>query len=89
MGSARTGIPHLFSAVIAVGVAATVLFAGRIVAIHVEQRVIAWTAPQLFQLKNQGIAFERTAARSPNVLPLYGSSELVIGIPDRANMFFF
>jgi D-alanine transfer protein len=88
MSSARTGTPHLFSAVAAVGVAATILFAGQIVAIHVEQRATAWTAPQLFQLKNQGMVFQRTAARSPSVLPLYGSSELVIGVPDRANKFF-
>ena len=53
MGSDRTGIPHLFSAVIDVGVAATILFAGRMAAIHLERRTLAWTAPQRFQLKNQ------------------------------------
>ena len=88
MGSARTGTPHLFSAVIAVGVAATILFAGRVAAIHLERRTLAWTAPQQFQLKNQGMVFQRTAARASTVLPLYGSSELIIGVPDRANRFF-
>lgn len=88
MGSARTATPHLFSATIAVAVIAATLLVGRMVAIHLERRAIAWTAPQLFQLKNQGIAFQRTAARSPSVLPLYGSSELVVGVPDRANRFF-
>ena len=88
MSAVRTGTPHLFSGAIAVAVIATILFAGQIVAIHVEQRANAWTAPQLFPLKNQGIAFQRTATRSPRVLPLYGSSELVNGIPNRANMFF-
>src|SRR5205823_10766227 len=88
MGSTRTSTPHLFSAVIAVGVAATILFAGRLVAIRHERRTLAWTAPQQFQLKNQGMVFQRTAARENSVLPLYGSSELVIGVPNRANKFF-
>ena len=88
MGSARTGTPHLFSAVIAVGIAATILFAGRVAAIHLERRTLAWTAPQQFQLKNQGMVFQRTAVRARRVLPLYGSSELIIGVPDRANKFF-
>ena len=88
MGSARTSTPHLFSAVIAVGVAATILFAGWTAAIHLERRTLGWTAPQQFQLKNQGMVFQRTAARARRVLPLYGSSELIIGVPDRANKFF-
>src|SRR5256886_4791229 len=88
MGSARTSTPHLFSAVIAVGVAATILFAGWTAAIHLERRTLGWTAPQQFQLKIQGMVFQRTAARARRVLPLYGSSELIIGVPDRANKFF-
>jgi D-alanine transfer protein len=88
MDSARTGIPHLFSALIAVGVSATMLVAGRTVAIQLERRALAWTAPERFQLKNQGIVFQRMAARARGVLPLYGSSELVIGVPDRASKFF-
>ena len=88
MCSARTSTPHLFSAVIAAGVAATILFAGWTAAIHLERRTLGWTAPQQFQLKNQGMVFQRTAARARRVLPLYGSSELIIGVPDRANKFF-
>src|SRR6266480_5787173 len=88
MGFARTGIPHLFSTVVALVVGATMLFAGRTVAIHLEQRALAWTAPQRFQLKNQGMVFQRTAARASRVLPVYGSSELVMKVPDRANKFF-
>src|SRR5437660_12741149 len=87
MGSARTSTPHLFSAVIAVGVAATILFAGWTAAIHLERRTLGWTAPQQFQLKNQGMVFQRTAARARRVLPLDGSSELIIGVADRANKF--
>ena len=88
MDSARTGMPHLLSAAIALGVAVTMLLAGRTVAIHLERRANAWTAPQRFQLKNQGLVFQRIAARARNVLPVYGSSELVIGVPDRASTFF-
>ena len=57
-------------------------------AIHLERRALAWTAPKRFQLKNQDMVFQRTAARPRRVLPLYGSSELVIAVPDRANKFF-
>src|SRR5215469_7019780 len=88
MESAPSGTPHLFSGVIAVAVIAATLLVCRVVAVHFEQRAVTWTAPQLFQLKNQGIAFQRTAARSPSVLALYGSSALVVGVPDRANKFF-
>ena len=88
MGSIRTRIPHLFSALIALGVAATMLLAGRTVAIHLERRALAWTASERFQLKNQGMVFQRMAARARRVLPLYGSSELVVAVPDKASKFF-
>jgi D-alanine transfer protein len=89
MGSARTGIPHLFSALIAVGVAATILFAGRMFAIHLEHKTLQEIAPRVFEHKNQGLAFQRAAAHARDVLPLYGSSELLS--PDdweRADVFF-
>jgi hypothetical protein len=50
MRRARTYTPRLFSAVIAIGVAATILFASRMVAIRLEQRALAWTAAKRFQL---------------------------------------
>jgi hypothetical protein len=59
MGCARTGIPHLFSAVMAVGVAAPMLLADRTVAIHLERRAVARTGPPRFQLKTQGMVFQR------------------------------
>ncbi|HEY7002126.1 MAG TPA: D-alanyl-lipoteichoic acid biosynthesis protein DltD [Candidatus Udaeobacter sp.] len=57
-------------------------------AIRLERRALPWTAPEVFQLKNQGLAFQRAAARATKVLPLYGSSELVLPIPQRASSFF-
>src|SRR4030095_3391140 len=89
MGSARTGTPHLFSGAIAVAVVAATLVAGRMVSIHLERITIPSTAPELFPLKNQGLAFQRAAARAKDVLPIYGSSELVLPFPQRASKFFY
>src|SRR5437667_3637384 len=86
---ANTGMLHLFSALVACGLVAAILFVGRTIAIHVEQSTLPSTAPELFSLKNQGLAFQRAAARAQDVLPLYGSSELVIPpVPERASIFF-
>jgi D-alanine transfer protein len=80
---------HLLSALIAGGLMAAILFVGRMVAVHLEQSTVFLTAPETFSLKNQGLAFQRTAARATDVLPLYGSSELdVPRIPERAGRFF-
>jgi len=67
---------HLFAGLIASGLVVAVLFCGEIAAVHLEHTTIAATAPELFPLKKQGLAFQRAAAHAPNVLPLYGSSEL-------------
>ena len=89
MGSTRIGTPHLFSGVIALCVAGVILAAGLMGAIRLERRALPWTAPQVFQLKNQGLAFQRAAARESDVLPLYGSSELIMGpIAQRGGSFF-
>src|SRR5213595_3142490 len=86
---ARQGTPHLFSGLIASGLAAAVLFSAEIVAVHLEHTTILSTAPELFPLKNQGLAFQRVAAHAQNVLPLYGSSELTaVPVPERAQIFF-
>src|SRR2546430_10608457 len=70
--SVRQGMPHLFSGLIALGVAAAVLLGGGIVAVHLEHATIVSTAPELFPLKKQGLAFQRAAAHARSVLPLYG-----------------
>jgi D-alanine transfer protein len=88
MGPARTATPHLFSGIITVGVAATILFAGRMVAIHLEHKTLHAIAPRVFELKNQGLAFQRAAAYAQDVLPLYGSSELLSPARERAGVFF-
>ncbi len=85
----RQGIPHLFSALIASGLVAVVLSGARMAAVHLEQTTILSTTPELFSLKNQGLAFQRAAVHAPNVLSFYGSSELMNPpVPERANIFF-
>ena len=82
-------MPHLFSGLIASGLAAAVLFGAGMVAVHLEHTTILSTVPELFSLKNQGLAFQRAAAHAPCVLPLYASSELVTPpVPERASIFF-
>jgi D-alanine transfer protein len=88
MRPARTSTPHLFSGVIAVGVGVTILFAAETVAIHLEHESLHAVAPEAFSLKNQGLAFQRAAANARDVLPLYGSSELITPVRERAGLFF-
>ncbi len=79
---------HLFSALTACGLAAAILFAGRMIAIHLEHSTLPSTAPELFPVKTQGLAFQRAAAHARDVLPLYGSSELLWPKRERACDFF-
>jgi D-alanine transfer protein len=85
----RQGIPHLFAGLIASGLVAAVLLGAEVAAVHLEHTTIRASVPELFPLKNQGLAFQRAAARAPYVLPLYGSSELTaVLVPERAHVFF-
>jgi D-alanine transfer protein len=85
----RKQIPHLFAGVIALGLAAIILFAAQRALIHFEHATIVSTAPESFALKNQGLAFQRAAAHSPNILIIYGSSELLVpAAPERGATFF-
>jgi len=85
----RKETPHLFAGIIALGLAAIIFFAAQRVLIHLEHATIVSTAPDRFVLKNQGLAFQRAAAHSPNVLMIYGSSELLVpAAPERGNIFF-
>src|SRR5499425_3252416 len=86
--AARAFAPHLSSAFVACVLTALILYGGRVLAMYLEERTIHSTAPRDFFIKNQGLAFERAAARTPDVLLLYGSSELIDPIPNRASDFF-
>src|SRR3989442_7769476 len=87
MGPTRTGTPHLFSGAVVVAVAAAALFAGRMVAVHLEHKRLHAVAPKTFQLKDQGLVFQRAAARAAEVLPVYGSSELLSPLAETAPAF--
>ena len=79
----------MFAGLIASGLVAAVLLGAEVMAVHLERTTVRASAPELFSLKNQGLAFQRVAARSPYVLPLYGSSELTaVLVPERAHVFF-
>jgi D-alanine transfer protein len=86
--SARSGIPHLVSAFIACAIVTGILCGARLLAIQLEQKTVHLIAPKDFFIKNQGLAFERAAARRPDILLLYGSSELIDPIPNRASDYF-
>jgi poly-D-alanine transfer protein DltD len=88
MGLARTATPHLFSGVLALGLATAILFASRLIAIHLEHKATHAVAPRAFSLKNQAIAFQCVVARAQDVLPVYGSSEWLGPIRERAGVFF-
>ena len=89
MRRAQSDTPHLFAGLIASGLAVAVLFAGETAVIHLEHTTVSSTAPELFPLKNQGLAFQNAAVRAADVLPFYGSSELINPpIPERASVFF-
>src|SRR6478672_195557 len=84
----RPCAPHLFSALIACALPIALLCGGRLVAVYLEKKTIHATAPNDFFIKNQGLAFQRAAARAPAILLLYGASELIDPIPNRASDFF-
>ena len=86
--SARSVAPHVSSALIACALTIAILCSGRLLAIQLERKTVHWIAPRDFFIKNQGLAFERAAARRTDILLLYGSSELIDPIPNRASDFF-
>jgi hypothetical protein len=78
---ARRCPPHLFSTLIACALPIAILGGGRLLAVYLEGKTIHATAPRDFFIKNQGLAFQRAAARAPDILLLYGSSELIDPVP--------
>src|SRR5258708_40234342 len=85
---ARPCAPHLSSALIACGFLCALLCSGRVLAIYLERKTIHATAPKDFSIKNQGLAFQRAAARAPDILLLYGNSELIEPGANKASDFF-
>jgi D-alanine transfer protein len=84
----RPRVPHLSAALVACALPIVLLCSVRFLAIQLERKTVHRIAPRDFFIKNQGLAFERAAARRPDILLLYGSSELIDPIPNRASDFF-
>ncbi len=80
--------PHLLATFIATLVLAVTLIAGNRYAEGVERQYVHGLAPLMFQQKNQGSALQGVAFEFPDLLPLYGSSELNFKDPYDARQFF-
>jgi len=72
---------YLTPALLALALLAAVLAGGSIYARWIENRYVHILAPEEFDQKFLGSALQRAAFRQPNLLPVYGSSELTIQKP--------
>jgi len=80
--------PRLVSAVAAGLVFGIVLSGAALYARRVESRSVHALAAQMFAQKHRGVAVQRAAFRQPDLLPVYGSSELNLRNPRHASALF-
>lgn len=80
--------PHLFASLLALVLACVALGLGYVWCRKVEKRHIADLAADLSDPKLQGVAIQREAFSQPDLLVLYGSSELTRQVPLMAAEFF-
>ena len=80
--------PNIAAVLIAIGIVAFILLAAALTGEFVERRYVHVLAPILFPEKSQGIALQRIAFHRSDLLPLYGSSELVRPAANKAANFF-
>ena len=79
---------HLQAFGIAAGFATICALATVLLCAKAEERYIHNFADELGDLKLQGVALQKTAFTQPDLLVLYGSSELVSPVPGKASEFF-
>jgi D-alanine transfer protein len=79
---------NITAASIALGIVALIFVAVAVAGGYLERRYVHVLAPILFPQKNQGIALQRIAFSQSDLLPFYGSSELVKPAADKAADFF-
>jgi len=79
---------NIAAASIALGIFALILLAAAVAGEYVEHRYVHVLAPVLFPEKGQGIALQRIAFGQSDLLPFYGSSELVKPAANKAANFF-
>jgi len=79
--------PHLSAAAVALVLAAG-LFAILFGPLHLERRLSRLTAPEMLEVKDQGIGLQEAAFADRNLLPVYGSSEFRNDTPFAGRVFF-
>lgn len=80
--------PHLRAAGYAIALVSLFFMAVHISAPALERRFIARIAQEKSERKDMGLAWQRTALAAPNVIPLYGSSELTRSVDNKPQDFF-
>jgi len=80
--------PHLSAAGLAALFAAATIGLGLVWCERLESRFIHALAPEFTEEKLQGAALQKEAFQQPDLLVMYGSSELVKEIPNNASQFF-
>ena len=83
-----TKTSNLAAASIALGTVAFLLLAAAVAGAYLERRYVHVLAPILFLQKTQGIEMQKVAFAQSDLLPLYGSSELVVSAANKATDFF-
>jgi len=88
----KTGSPnqrqHLSAALGALVLAAVVVVAGVFYCDRIEQHYVHALAPDLSEAKLHGVVLQKQALAQPDLLVLYGSSELAKEMPNNAAQFF-
>ena len=82
--------PHLVAAGVAIAVMAGCLVAVQLRAWQLEQRYVRSLTGAItpWPAKSRGLVIERLALDQPDLLPVYGSSELIVGAPHDADDLF-
>jgi D-alanine transfer protein len=80
--------PHLTAALAVFALLGVLLFGGVIYADSVETAYVHALAASPFSHKHQGLALQRVALRQSDLLPVYGSSELLVPDAFRADKIF-
>ncbi|MEO8352045.1 MAG: D-alanyl-lipoteichoic acid biosynthesis protein DltD [Chthoniobacteraceae bacterium] len=80
--------PHLAASLIALALAGFGLVIGLTYCAALEKRAIHALAPEFSDEKLQGAALQKEAFRQPDLLVMYGSSELAKEMPNNAVQFF-
>lgn len=79
---------HLIAASIASVITLIALLAGVFYCNRIEKRYVHALAPDLSEVKLHGVVLQKKAFRQPDLLVLYGSSELAKEMPNNASQFF-